>query len=72
MAATAIFASLLGFLGMGLVVKKSQKYFKARQEELGNLNAHIEEIYSGLNVVKVYNGKKEYFIWGNCCIYYIC
>ena len=59
MAATAIFASLLGFLGMGLVVKKSQKYFKARQEELGNLNAHIEEIYSGLNVVKVYNGKKE-------------
>ena len=59
MAATAIFASLLGFFGMGLVVKKSQKYFKARQEELGNLNAHIEEIYSGLNVVKVYNGKKE-------------
>ena len=59
MAATAIFASLLGFLGMGFVVKKSQKYFKARQEELGNLNAHIEEIYSGLNVVKVYNGKKE-------------
>ena len=59
MAATAIFASLIGFLGMGLVVKKSQKYFIARQEELGNLNAHIEEIYSGLNVVKVYNGKKE-------------
>ncbi len=27
-----------------------------KQEELGNLNSHIEEIYSGLNVVKVYNG----------------
>ena len=36
---------------------KSQKYFVSRQEELGNLNGHIEEIYSGLNVVKVYNGK---------------
>ena len=30
-----------------------------RQEELGNLNGHIEEIYSGLNVVKVYNGRKS-------------
>ena len=29
------------------------------QTELGNLNGHIEEVYSGLNVVKVYNGKKE-------------
>ena len=59
MAATAIGASLLGFFSMGIIVKKSQKYFIARQEELGNLNAYIEEIYSGLNVVKVYNGKKQ-------------
>ena len=58
MALTAIFSSLLGFVGMMFILKKSQKYFLARQEELGNLNGHIEEIYSGLNVVKVYNGKK--------------
>ena len=58
MALTAIFASLIGFSGMILILKNSQKYFIARQEELGNLNGHIEEIYSGLNVVKVYNGKK--------------
>ena len=59
MAVTAIFASLIGFIGMTLILKNSQKYFKAKQEELGNLNGHIEEIYSGLSVVKAYNGKKE-------------
>lgn len=42
-----------------LILKNSQKYFTAKQRELGNLNGHIEEIYSGLNVVKVYNGEKE-------------
>ena len=59
MALTAIGASLLGFMGMFAVLSKSQKYFVAKQEELGNLNGHIEEVYSGLNVVKAYNGKKE-------------
>ena len=59
MAITAMLASILGFVFMFMVLGKSQKYFNARQEELGNLNGHIEEIYSGLNVVKAYNGKKE-------------
>lgn len=59
MALTAIISSLLGFVFMFVILGKSQKYFVARQEELGNLNGHIEEVYSGLNVVKVYNGKKE-------------
>ncbi len=59
MALTAIGSSLLGFMGMFAVLAKSQKYFVAKQEELGNLNGHIEEVYSGLNVVKAYNGKKE-------------
>ena len=58
MAITAILSSLIGFIFMFLVLGKSQKYFVARQEELGNLNGHIEEIYSGLNVVKAYNGQK--------------
>lgn len=58
MALTAIFSSLIGFILMFLILGKSQKYFVARQERLGKLNGHIEEIYSGLNVVKVYNGKK--------------
>ena len=59
MALTAILSSAIGFLGVSKILGKSQKYFVARQTELGNLNGHIEEIYSGLNVVKVYNGKKQ-------------
>lgn len=59
MAITAIVSSLVGFVFMFGVLSKSQKYFVARQVELGNLNGHIEEVYSGLNVVKAYNGKKE-------------
>ena len=59
LAVTAILSSLIGFIGMSVILKKSQKYFLQRQTELGNLNGHIEEIYSGLNVVKAYNGKEE-------------
>lgn len=58
MAITAILASLFGFVFMSLVLSKSQKYFVAKQNELGALNGHIEEVYSGLNVVKIYNGEK--------------
>ena len=59
MALTAISASLIGFVIIFIVLSKSQKYFAARQRELGKLNSHIEEVYSGLLVVKAYNGKKE-------------
>ena len=59
MAITAILSSLVGFLFMGKVLSRSQKYFIEKQRELGNLNGHIEEVYSGLNVVKAYNGKRE-------------
>lgn len=57
LALVAVVASVLGFVGMGVILGKSQKYFSMRQTELGKLNAHIEEIYSGLNVVRAYNGK---------------
>ena len=56
MAITAIVSSLIGFVLMFIILSKSQKYFKQKQDELGKLNAHIEEIYSGHNIVKVYNG----------------
>ena len=59
LAITAIVASLIGFVLMFMILNKSQKYFTKRQEELGNLNGYIEEIYSGLNVVKTCNGKEE-------------
>ena len=59
MAVTAIISSLIGFSLMAVILSKSQKYFTKRQEELGNLNGYIEEIYSGHNVVKAYNGDIE-------------
>lgn len=58
MAITAILSSMIGFAFMFFVLGKSQKYFEAKQRELGNLNSHIEEVYSSLNVVKAYNGKE--------------
>ena len=59
LAITGIVSSLLGFIFMFIILAKSQKYFNARQVELGNLNGHIEEIYSNHNVVRVYNGMAE-------------
>ena len=59
LAITGILSSLAGFVAMFIIMHKSQKYFTARQVELGKLNGHIEEIYSNHNVVKAYNGFKE-------------
>ena len=59
MALTAIGATIIGFVLMFIILGQSQKYFVARQEELGKLNGHIEEVYSGLNIVKLYNAQKQ-------------
>lgn len=59
MAITAILSSILGFILMFAIMSKSQKYFNQRQEALGEMNGYIEEMYSGHNVVKAYNGEKE-------------
>ena len=56
MAITAIIASFIGFSLMFLILRNSQKYFNARQESLGELNGYIEEMYTGHNVVRAYNG----------------
>jgi len=59
MALTAICASIIGFILLTLIMKKSQKYFMRQQNDIGAVNGFVEEIYSGHNVVKVYNGGKE-------------
>ena len=59
LALTAVGSTIIGFVLMIFIMTKSQKYFTAQQEQLGEINGHIEEIYSGHNVVKVYNGGKE-------------
>lgn len=59
MTVTAIASTVIGFVMMALIMKKSQKYFMSQQQTLGALNGHIEEIYSGHNVVKVYNAEEQ-------------
>ena len=44
---------------ISLIVKRSQKYFKAQQEYLGHVNGQVEELYGGHNIVKVFNGEEE-------------
>lgn len=58
MAVTAVLSTFLGFGIMMSIMSRSQKHFVAQQRELGRINGHIEEIYSGHNVVKAYNGEK--------------
>lgn len=59
LALSAVSATVVGFVLMFLIISKSQKYFIRQQEDLGKINGHIEEMYSGHNVVKVYNGGQE-------------
>ncbi len=44
---------------VGIVFRLSQKYFASQQEILGKLNGHIEETYSGHNIVKIFGGEKR-------------
>lgn len=52
---TTILSSLVGFVIIIIIMKKSQKHFKAQQENLGDINGQIEEVYTGHNVIKAYN-----------------
>ena len=41
------------------IVGKSQKYFKSQQDYLGHVNGQVEETFSGLNIVKAFNGEEK-------------
>lgn len=47
----------ISFACIGFIVSRSQQYFARQQETLSQLNGHIEEMFSGHTVMKVYNGK---------------
>lgn len=49
----------VSFLMIGAIMKKSQPYFQAQQALLGEVNGQVEEIYSGHNIVKVFNKEKS-------------
>lgn len=44
---------------ISVIVKKSQKYFQSQQEYLGHINGQVEEVYSGHNIVKVFNKETD-------------
>ena len=59
LAVSAILSSLIGIVLISVIVSKSNKYFIEQQITLGKLNGHIEEVYSGHNVIKAYNAERE-------------
>ena len=59
MTLTAVCSSLIGFVIMFVIMGRSQKYFRRQQKHLGEINGHIEEIYTGHTVVKAYNGEDD-------------
>lgn len=59
MTLTAVLTLPISTFLIMFIVKKSQKYFAFQQEYLGVVNGQVEEVYSGQNVVKVFNGEKE-------------
>jgi ATP-binding cassette subfamily B multidrug efflux pump len=64
LALTAIGSSILGFVLMFFIVSRSRKYFRQQQKNLGDMNGHVEEMYSGHNIVRAYGAtaqsKKEF------------
>lgn len=49
----------IGMIVVMLVVKRSQKYYRQQQQSLGEINGHVEEVYSNHNVVKAFNGQQK-------------
>ncbi len=59
MALAAILVTLLGFGAMMLIMRRSQKYFFARQQNLGRVNGYVEEMYSGHDVVRLSRAERK-------------
>ena len=57
MALSAIGSSLFGLVLMSIIMKVSQRYFVRQQAALGDVNGHVEEMYTGHIIVKAYNGE---------------
>ena len=57
----------LSGMAAAAIVKNSQKYFKAQQTTLGEVNGHIEEMYGGHIIVKAFNGEQRSIDAFNAC-----
>lgn len=49
----------LTFVGTILIAKRSQKYFKEQQKTLGELNGHVEEMYTGHQIIKAFGRERN-------------
>ncbi len=59
LAITAVLSTVFGMIFVVIIIMRSQKYFNEFQKSLGDINGHIEEVFSGHNVVKAYNAEDE-------------
>ncbi|NLD19435.1 MAG: ABC transporter ATP-binding protein [Clostridiales bacterium] len=59
MTITALVVLPLSMFVIRLVVSKSQKHFRNQQKYLGNVNGHVEEMYTGHDIVKAFNREEE-------------
>jgi ATP-binding cassette subfamily B multidrug efflux pump len=59
MTGAAIIATLIGFILMRLIMGRSQRYFTDQQNDIGDINGHVEEIFTNHNTVKVYNDEAD-------------
>lgn len=59
LAVTAILSTIIGLIFVVVIIMRSQKYFIEVQKSLGDINGHIEETFSGHNVIKAYNAEEE-------------
>jgi ATP-binding cassette subfamily B multidrug efflux pump len=59
MTLTAVVIMPIAFLLVRFIVKRSQKYFRKNQAYLGHVNGHVEEMFTGHNVMKAYNGEEK-------------
>jgi len=62
----------IGAILVKIIVGKSQKYFKMQQDYLGHVNGQVEEVFSGLTIVKAFNGEekaREEFAKANAQLY---
>ena len=59
MTLAAVLILPLSMVIIGMVMSRSQKFFRNQQRYLGEVNGQIEEVYGGHNVVKVFNKEKD-------------
>lgn len=59
MTLTALLVVPVSFSIVGVVIKRSQRFFREQQKSLGEINGHVEEMYGGHNIVQAFNGEQE-------------